>query len=465
MTAAPVPHSLILYERDDAGVPFAIEEVRAVRWEPRLALPPDPAEADVRVVHLERGPAPAHTPPWLAVDVRSRGVGELVEDYVVDDGLLYERPGQPDTSRRLWPASPYHREPSAALEEFLRAGATALRYPDAPPVDLERQAEALRAFTRGRQDFAPLGALRAAALERWFHVRYNEPERFADAILVERVEAAAPAQAALMRFLREATVPHGLVDAADLAVDRMVLLEQLSPWRTLEGASMTSAVAAALAWQRRYRRAYEAHYRRALGERDAVLAHAEAHAARLATLERLNGIDALGDPEGEEAAAAERASLAALVAMPDHPDALAATTAGLPLGEPNRRATDYLDAVEAVERALSGRLRRLSGALAACALQHDDDLRAVLDAIALSEVDHLDRVLDDRLAARIEALLTAAARSPLTVVAQQFPEVTLANLEAAVEEFRRAARQAIDTSPEGRTPLGGFGGAGWRLVE
>ena len=73
-----LPESLILYERDDDGVPFAVEEVRAARWDESFATPPDPAVADVRIVHLGRGPLPATTPSWLAVDLapppRSAGV-------------------------------------------------------------------------------------------------------------------------------------------------------------------------------------------------------------------------------------------------------------------------------------------------------------------------------------------------------------------------------------------------------
>lgn len=48
------PESLILYERDDDGVPFAVEEVRATRWDIAFTIPPDPAIADVPVVHLVR---------------------------------------------------------------------------------------------------------------------------------------------------------------------------------------------------------------------------------------------------------------------------------------------------------------------------------------------------------------------------------------------------------------------------
>ena len=169
----------------------------------------------------------------------------------------------------------------------------------------------------------------------------------------------------------------------------------------------------------------------------------------------------MGEPEGEAAIVAARAALAALVEMPGAPDPEAAATAGVRFGEPSERVREFHEATVGVEHARRSRLWRLSAALAACALDDDDDFRAVLNAIALSEVDQIDRVLDQRLVARIDALLSSTARSPLAVVAEQFPEVTLANLEAAVEEFRRAALHAIDTSANGRTTLCG----GSRAVE
>ena len=463
------PESLILYERDDDGVPFAVEEVRATRWDIAFTIPPDPAIADVRVVHLARGPLPARTPSWLAVDLMARattGVAESATSYVADTTLAApeEQPRGPRTpARRLWAWSPHHRRASSTLDEFLRAGATALRHPEPLALDHARQAEALRAFARGRDAFAPLIALRSLALERWLQVVFAEPEAFADAILLARIETIAPGDAALLRFLREAAVPRDLAGLADLAIDRMVLLEQASPWRYLErvamhpgdveGGVMPAAFASVRSWQRRYVNAYAEHYRRAIDERDHLLRDVERHIARLSTFERLNRIAALHTPEGEQAIAAAHEAIATLTAMPEAPDTHAAITARVRLGEGSPAGREFRCAMAEVEGALEARLRRLSAALAACALEHDDDLTAILNAIAVSEVDHLDRVLDDQLAARVDGLLRRAPRSPLAVVAQQFPELTHANLEAAVDEFRRAARCAIEAAPDGRASL------------
>ncbi len=275
--------------------------------------------------------------------------------------------------------------------------------------------------------------------------------------LLARVEVIDATDARLLRFVRAATVPTTLQACADLAIDRVVLLEQASPWHYLDGGSSTSSAGASRpprTWQRHYVRAYAAHYARVVEDCDHLLRDAEGLMARLATLEHLNGAGSLGEPEGAAAIGALRSAVATLMAMPAEPDPHAATTAGVHLGAGNPAAEAFRVAAADVDRALEARLRRLSASLAACALTQDDDLAAIRHAIAVSEVDHLDRVLDDRLTARIDGLLRGAARSPLALVARQFPEVTRDNLDAAVAEFRRAALRAIELAPDGRTALG-----------
>lgn len=250
----PIPESLILYERDDDGVPFATEEVHAEEWDPSFAARPDPATADVRVFHLARGPLSPAVPPWLSVTFSSASSQRVAER----EGSLCRRRGAHGggTSQRLWPRSPHYRRPRAPLDEFLRAGATALWHPEPPPIEVSRQAEALAGFARGYPALSPLVAEHTTPLERWLHIMFREPERFAEAILLARVEVIAPADAAMLRFLREAHVPPYRRDIADLAIDRAVLLEQASPWRDVEGGSMAAALAAVGSWQRRYARNY-----------------------------------------------------------------------------------------------------------------------------------------------------------------------------------------------------------------
>ncbi|MSQ31132.1 MAG: hypothetical protein EXR64_03780 [Dehalococcoidia bacterium] len=407
-----------------------------------------------------RGGPPASTPPWLRVVApaatprrRARGtrVAEPEATYAVRE-----------RADDLWPWSPYHPAASPRAEEYLRAGAAALRHPEPPPTQQAHQREALAAFGRRAREYAPLATLESVALERWLQVRFGDPDGFADALLLERVAVVSAEDAALMRLLRAARVPEGDPAVADLAVDRAVLLEQTSPWRYLEGAQQASthagrsaALAALRAWAHRYRRAYAARYRDALLERRALLEEVAKATARDA-LERLNGIAALGAPEGSDALERIAATVAVLAAMPDAPQTDVAVTAGIVLGEPNPLAGDLRGAVEDARHALDARLRRLSARLAGCAIDRagDDDLRAALTAIAASEVDHLDRVLDARLAAHIDRLLTEdAPRSPLARVAARYPAVTMETLEAAVEEFRAATADAIAASADGRAVL------------
>lgn len=484
------PPNTMLHARDDDGVPYAIELVVAERWEPRLAVAPAAEVADVRIVRLARGPVPPALPPWLRVEVAgapvsggaprpTTRVAEGAAAYRLDRIDQIDQIDRPDASDNaeaaasesaqgdgdggaavaaaLWPWSPHHRPPRARLEEFLRAGAAALRHPEGPPLTPAHQQAALSAFGR-HGALAPLAALRAAALERWLHVRFGDPDVFAAAVLIERIAAASAEDAALLRFVREAQVPAGDPALADLAVDRTVLLEQASPWRYFEAVPLAPAFAALRAWQRRYRRAYAQRYREAVAERGVLLTEAAEGEARFAALERLNGIAALGAPEGRTPLARLRAAVAALGAMPDAPQAEAAITATIALGVPNPLVRELRAAVAEAERALQSRLRRLAAALAGCALDRagaDDDLARTLAALAASEVDHIDRVLDDRLTAHIERLLADGAPSPLARVARRFPEVTLATLEAAVEEFRQAAGEAIAASQDGRAALGG----------
>ncbi len=412
----------------------------------------DATVADVRVVHLARGPVPRSFPAWLSVRLTTSVAKDAAPYATAAEGA----PAEHSSPRRLWPWSPHHRRPSAKLAEFLRAGATALRHPDMASADAHHQLDALIAFARGREALASLTALRSTALERWLHVTFGEPEQFADALLLARIEAANPPDAAVLRFLREATIAEAAHQHADLAVDRVVLIEQISPWRYLDGAPMAAALAAARDWCRRYARAYAAHYREVLRSRDALLSEAVALVARMETLARLDRMTALGTPDGEAAVETAQLGIAARAVIANTPEAIdggAAVTAGAQLGAPSAQTEAFRTAATAVEHAFQSRLRNLSAALAGCALDHEDDLHAVLDAIALSEVDHIDRVLNDRLAARIEVLMGAAARSPLAAVARRFPALTVVNLEAAVEEFRRAAHRAIDAAPDGRAVL------------
>lgn len=233
---APVPLSaagatlLVLTFRAPSGVPFALE-VRALEaWDGALLDLPPAEAADVRAVTVEvASGVPRELPGWLAV------------------------PDEPpaawgSTAQRLWPASPHHRARGVAEAEFRAAGVASLRHAGA-------RSEVADPIALAWRD-ADLDGLPSsgAALERWLHVRFGSPERFASLLLLARIAERDPETASARRFLDEAPIPEGGA-WVDLAVDRQVLLEQATPWRYFDRA-FAPALAALAAWRRRYESAY-----------------------------------------------------------------------------------------------------------------------------------------------------------------------------------------------------------------
>ena len=411
---------LVLTFRAPSGVPFALEVRAATCWDDCLLEPPDAEIADVRAVTLATpAGAPARLPGWLAVIV---------------DG---PPPAWGTTAQALWPASPHYRERGPSEAEFRAAGVAALRH----------------AAARGKID-DPLTMVRAGldsapthgtALERWLHVRFGTPERFATLLLTHLIAERDPGTASALRFLDEATVPdHGW---ADLAVDRQVLLEQATPWRYFDR-TFSPALAALAAWRRRYEMAYARHYAAAREEAARLSTSATRLLARAGTADRLATILVC---EGRLLAPRIRNAIATLSTLPPTPLAGAAATGGIRLGAPHPAAEALERLEEEVEEALNARLSALSTALAHRALDSTgDELTRVLAAIQASDVSDLDRVLDDRLAAHLTRVIRGLRLDdPLADVAARFPEVRLDDLDAAAEAFRDALAAAVHGAPDG----------------
>jgi hypothetical protein len=77
-------------------------------------------------------------------------------------------------------------------------------------------------------------------------------------------------------------------------------------------------------------------------------------------------------------------------------------------------------------------------------------LRSAIGSVTASDLDGLDRVLDDALTAHIDALLGEAARTPLDALAERFPEVTADNLDEVMAALRALLEEAIAARPDGR---------------
>ena len=423
ITAAPVEASapLILTFRAPSSVPFALEVRALTCWDDALLEPPNIEVADVRAVTLATPDgAPSRLPGWLAVIV---------------DG---PPPAWGGIAQALWPASPHYRGRSPSEAEFRASGVAALRHAAA-------RGEVADPITVARSD-ADGAPAHGVALERWLHVRFGSPERFATVLLTRRIAERDPETAAALRFLDEAVVPQGS-GWAELAVDRQVLLEQATPWRYFDRA-FGPALAALAAWRRRYETAYARHY--ATAREGAARARSDANRllARAATADRLASILAC---EGRLLAPRVQRALAALAALPPAPLPGEATTGGVRLGAAHP-AVATLEALRGeVDEALDARLHALSTALAHRVLDgKGDDLARVLAAIQASDVGDLDRVLDDRLAAHLSRVVRGVrGDDPLADIAARFPEVRADDLDAAAEAFRDALAAAVHGAPDG----------------
>lgn len=456
--SAPPLRSLI-YARDEHGSPYAVEIVEAARWDAALLTPPDPADADARVVRLRRGTAPAELPRWLHVErsTRERKIAETPGGYGSDDADSADPPSAAaGIGASLWPWSPTFRGPGPSLAEFLAAGAAAIRHPDPAPAERRRRRELLADFATSRPSpLAEIAALEGDALERWLRVHFGVPERLADELLLARMEEAEPDVAGILRFLRDAEVPPALAAHAELAIDRRVLLEQASPWRYFDGLAFQGALSAVQAWRRRYRIAYDAHYRNVLTRAAEIRAELQHTRPAAETLRRLDALDALGKPVGQEARVAFELALQALETLPDGPDPEQARTAGVTLGIEPPVFAHVNEVADEIHAALEVQRRRLASTTVRAILAREGipALDRLLQAIAASELDALERVLDDDLAAHIGQLLVAAETSPLARLAERHPIVTADEVDAVIESLRELLVAGVTAAPDGRVVL------------
>jgi hypothetical protein len=410
----------VVVVRDAFGAPFAIEVVDAAAWREEFTEPPAPEQADVRIVRLRRGRVPAVLPAWLHVEVRSARVAEAAAGYAVA-GEVAAAASADDlaVAERLWRASTGYREPGPPLAEFMAAGAVAVRYPQPVPTGTVRQRAVVEAFVRGRGGALGVTAtLDGDARERWLRYTFGVPDRFADALLLARLDdTGATEVVSALRFLREAEVEAGDAKGgplAELMFDRRALLEQASPWRYLEqfeGAAGASAFAGALsavrAWRLRYRVAYAAHYTAVLREASEVRRELDTASGAAEALRRLDAMRALGAPVGGAALMVFATTRDGLAALLLEPDAEAPRTADVTLGAPLELVARARTAIEAVRAALEQQRARLASRAAHLVLAREEvpALDRLLQAITASDLGGIERVLDARLAAHIQALL------------------------------------------------------------
>lgn len=462
-SSAPPVESAVRYERDEAGVVYAVEHVTADAWADALTEAPAIELADVRVVRLLRVRAPSELPGWLRVELTPLRLAETAPAY----GQTAAATAEPAASATAWRWSPHFREPGPGAAEFLAAGVAALRHPLPAPADGRRRLAALVAFGRGRE--TPLGGIAAVAgrgadaLERWLQCTFGTPDAFADAILLARMDDAGAHEAVeALRFLRAAQVRGGGAEQRELALDRAALLEQASAWRFVEGAPFAGTLAAVRGWRARYERAYARQYADVVRERDALARELEAARVAADALRRLDAIGALGPALGAAAIARWEQARTALATLPAEPERGAAHTAHVELGGRPPQFAAARATVAAVRGALDAQRERLARRIVRMELARAElpALDRLLQAIAAADLDGIERVLDDDLARHIEAVLTSAPPpaspppvSPLAVVAARFPSVDATTVEAAAATFRVALLDAVARAPNGVVPL------------
>ena len=438
----------LITARDANETVYAIEVIEADRWDEAF-LHHDRAEADVRIVQLRGGEPPDPLPAWLAVELIPRRVAEATAAYAT-------APAAASLAATLWPRSPSHRGPGASLDEFIGAGAEALRYPNPTPVDRRRRLLIVRNFAAGRGDpLHRIAELDGELLERLLRIVFETPQRFAEQLAVERIAAEGAREVSeVLHFLAGAEVASG-PGFGELAIDRRVLREQASPWRYLDGKPFTSALAAAQAWQRRYRVAYQAHYLSVITRADDLRARLD-HASQAAmALERLNLIRALGPPAGVAALFAFAEARDALAALPAEANGEAPLTAGVVLGGEPAVFTQAEEAAEQVARALELQRGRLASQTVRLVLERESvpSLDRLLQAISASDLGGIERALDDQLARHIDRLLSAAAASPLSEFVDRYAVVSEATIDEAVAAFRGLLEAAIRGSADGHAVL------------
>ena len=288
--------------------------------------------------------------------------------------------------------------------------------------------------------------------------RFETPERFRDAIYFARclVRDPAPALALLAgrRYLEGAATPAAF---PDLHTDRAAVLDATtfeSLWR--EPARADWSQNALALWRRDYVTAYtgqHASYNRAIATIsetvDGLRPQAEA-------IERLNGLPRLG-PAVAAAALTEFHEIERLFACALDAGALTSTLTAAPLcpecaytlGDAAPVA-DARRVRQAIERGLAGQQARLAQRVVSRLLSRplageEARLARFIEVVQASDLAGLAHVLDDALVDFLRGLLEApdAEDDVLRRLAAAYPEVTDANLDAAVAEFRRLLQDDI----------------------
>lgn len=352
-----------------------------------------------------------------------------------------------------------------ALYEALAGAETAVR--DAGPLlVLARLTE--RAAPPAANDeaaAATVDALSAVAAESQIEAalalaeaRFETPERFREALYFARcLSRDAGAGLALLqarRYLEEALVPASF---RDLSTDRQAVLDATtfaSLWA--EAGRLGWLLDTTGIWRREYAGVYTGRHTAFNASLSGLSERVDALAQQAAALERLNGLRRLGPPLAV-AAVAHFHDLERLFACTVEAERLAEALATAPtcpecafrLGD-EAPSADARRVRQAIERGLAGQQTRLAQRVVSRLLARpihtgEERLARFIQVVQASDVSGLALVLDDALVDFLRDLLESPAPSDgvLDRLARSFPEVTPANIEAAVSEFRRLVEAEV----------------------
>jgi hypothetical protein len=305
---------------------------------------------------------------------------------------------------------------------------------------------------------AVAGQLQLEAAVALAETRFETPQRFRDALYFARCLArdAAPAIALLQarRYLEEAFVSASF---RELGTDRQAVLDATtfaSLWA--EGTRLSWMLDTIGIWRREFAGVYTGRHTAYNASLSGLVERIDALAQQAGALERLNGLRRLGPPLAA-ASVTQFHELERIYPCPVETERLVEALVDAPacpdcdfrLGD-EAPSADARRVRQAIERGLvmqqSRLAQRVVSRLVARPIESGEErLARFIQVVQASDVSGLALVLDDALIDFLRDLLdsTPPPDGVLDRLTRAFPEVTPANLDAAVSEFRRLVETEV----------------------
>ncbi len=290
-------------------------------------------------------------------------------------------------------------------------------------------------------------------------IRFESPQRFREALFFARcLERDAGSALSLLdarNYIEAAITPASA--SADLAVDQAALLDGntfATLWREPgRGAWLVDTIDI---WKQAYAPLYIGRHTAHNAAIAEIAQQIDAMQSRVAAVERLNTLQRLGVPQAQTALT-QYHELETLFTCPAADEDLTAVLQSDPvcpycayrLGEEPPTA-DATRVTQAIQRGLEGQQARLAQRVVNRLLNRpgragSDHLDRFIEVVQAADLTGLAAVLDDGLIAFLQDLLDAPPPTSTLIdrLARTFPEITAANLEDAVVEFRLLLQEEL----------------------